>query len=72
MFVCAEVLMHLEFQEETVRLLFLFYSKYLQVEDRTKVVKTAFKMLDLDKDGFITKEEFIQVIPKINETICFE
>lgn len=23
-------------------------------------MKTAFKMLDLDKDGFITKEEFIQ------------
>ena len=32
-----------------------------QVEDRSKVVKTAFKMLDLDRDGFITKEEFIQV-----------
>ena len=31
-------------------------------------MKTAFKMLDLDKDGFITKEEFIQVIQK-NETI---
>ena len=31
------------------------------MEDRSKVVKTAFKMLDLDRDGFITKEEFIQV-----------
>ena len=30
--------------------------------DRTKVVKTAFKLLDLDHDGYITKDEFTQVL----------
>merc|ERR1711936_1082735 len=31
-----------------------------KVGDKSKVVKTAFKVLDLDKDGYITKDEFSQ------------
>ena len=32
-----------------------------QAEGKSKRTETAFKMLDLNKDGFITKEEFLKV-----------
>ena len=39
--------------------------KIVQVEffpDRSSQTELAFKLLDINKDGFITKEEFIKVL----------